>query len=618
MKKFILLTLLLLILPRLCIAQFRFAVFADLHITKSEPAVEDLKKAVDQVNATPHIDFVLVAGDITEEGDRTSLGKAKAILDQLKVKYYIIHGNHETTWSESGMTSFGDIFGGERFKFTHDDFLFLGFNTGPFIRMGDGHVVPQDINWLKKELEEHGKEKPVILVTHYPLKDGDVDNWFDVTDAVRPYNIRTFIGGHYHSNREYRYDGIPGLLNRSTLRAKDEVGGYCIYDVTQDSIVVYEQTIGGEPRQWASLSLKEKYYDAQGAQDKYPDFSINAQYPQVNAAWLVQTGVGIYSSPTVWNDKVYVGDDVGTLTCYNLKNGKKLWDFKSDHRIVGTPEAKDGVVVFGSADKHIYGLNAKNGKLLWKVAATEPVLGAVTIDNGVAYIGASDGTFRAINIHTGNVNWAYTGIKGYIVAKPLVEDNKVIFGAWDNTLYALDTHTGAERWKWTGGLTRMHFSPASVWPVSAHGKVFITDPQRALTAINLANGETIYRTFQSVVRETIGLSEDKERIYSKTMNDSIVCFATTTDTPTQIWTSNVGFGYEHAPSMPVEKEGVVFGSTKNGLMFGLEAESGKVLWKHKVGNSLISTVVPLSKDKVLFTATGGEVGLLEINASNKK
>ena len=33
--------------------------------------------------------------------------------------------------------------------------------------------------------------------------DGDVDNWYEVTDAVRPYNVRLFIGGHYHSNRDY-------------------------------------------------------------------------------------------------------------------------------------------------------------------------------------------------------------------------------------------------------------------------------------------------------------------------------------------------------------------------------------------------------------------------------
>jgi len=45
----------------------------------------------------------------------------------------------------------------------------------------------------------------------------------------------------------------------------------------------------------------------------------------------------------------------------------------------------------------------------------------------------------------------------------------------------LNKADGKELWKWTGGLTRMHFSPAAVWPVAAEGKVFITDPQRAMT-----------------------------------------------------------------------------------------------------------------------------------------
>ena len=126
------------------------------------------------------------------------------------------------------------------------------------------------------------------------------------------------------------------------------------------------------------------------------------------------------------------------------------------------------------------------------------------------------------------------------------------------------------------------------------------------------NGKTVWRTFESQVRETVGLSEDGKQIYSKTMNDSIVCFATQGDEPKKLWASNVGFGYEHAPSMPQEKEGVMYGSTKEGLIFALDAQTGKVIWKHKIGNSLINTVVPLNKKEVLFTATSGEVGLLRM------
>ena len=593
--------------------QFRFAHLTDLHLSPNNPnPTEDLLRSVAQINATDGIDFVLVTGDITEEGDRASMEKVKSCLDLLKVKYYVALGNHETKWSDSGCTAFGEIFGSERFEFEHKGFLFLGFNSGPLMRMAYGHVVPQDIRWMTERMEQAGKDKPVMLVTHYPMKDGDVDNWYEVTDAVRPYNIRLFIGGHYHANRNERYDGIPGILMRSNLRDKDGKQGYGIYEVTSDSIKVFTQRIGEPAKQWASFSLTEQYYDRQGKAEKYPDFSVNQEYSKAKEQWVVQTGVGIYCSPAVEKDKVFVGDDLGCLTAYALKNGKKLWSFASGKRIVGTPAVSEGIVVFGSADRNIYGLNAADGSLRWKVEAAEPVLGAVTIHEGIAYVGASDKTFRAIDIQTGKVVWSYEQVKGYIETKPLVVDDKVIFSAWDNTLYALEKATGKEVWKWTGGLTRMHFSPAAVWPVASNGKVFIADPQRAMTAVNLQNGETVWRTFRSQVRETIGLSEDGERVYSKTMNDSIVCYSTLTDTPEQVWASNVGFGYEHAPSMPLEKDGVVYGSTKEGLLFALEAKTGKIIWKHKIGNSLINTVLPLNGREVLFTATSGEVGLIRM------
>lgn len=598
-------------------AVFRFAQLTDIHLSPNNPnPTEDLLRSIAQINATDSIDFVLVTGDIAEEGDRTTMEKVKSCLDLLKVKYYVVLGNHETKWSDSGCTAFGEIFGGERFEFEHKGFLFLGFNSGPLMRMAYGHVVPQDIRWMTETMDRYNAgnsrpDKPVILVTHYPMTEGDVDNWYEVTDAVRPYNIRLFIGGHYHRDRDLRYDGIPGILMRSNLRDKDEKPGYGIYEITEDSILVYTQRIGEPKKQWAAFSLTDSYYDRNEKAEKYPDFSVNKEYAQVQEQWIVQTGAGIYCSPAVEKDKVFVGDDLGRLTAYALKNGKKLWSFQSGKRIVGTPAVSEGIVVFGSADCKIYGLDAQNGNLLWTVEAAEPVLGAVTIENGIAYIGASDHTFRAVNICTGEVKWAFAGVRGYIETKPLVTDNKVIFGAWDNTLYALNKADGKELWKWTGGLTRMHFSPAAVWPVAADGKVFITDPQRAMTAINIETGNTVWRTFQSMVRETIGLSEDKERIYSKTMNDSIVCYSTKGDQPHKLWASNVGFGYEHAPSMQVEKNGVVFGSTKEGLIFALEATTGKVLWKHKTGNSLISTVVPLDNNRVLFTATSGETGMLK-------
>lgn len=616
MRKIFLSALFCLIFSLLRGENFRFALLTDIHVNADSLAYNDLKRSVEQINKTKNLDFVIVAGDVTEEGDRASLKRVKYLLDQLNVKYYITSGNHETKWSESGATDFSQIFGSDRFRFENKGFLFLGFNSGPVIRMADGHVSPQDISWMKKELEVAGKDKPVIIITHYPLQDGDIDNWYDVTDAIRSYNIRVVLGGHYHRNLLLAYDEIPGIINRSNLRGKEKVGGYSLYEVNSDSILVYEHKIGGEPQKWAGYSLKKNYYLNNKSGFKRPDYSVNSKYKQVKESWMVKTGAGIYSSPVVYNKNVFVGDDLGYLSCYSLKNGKKKWSFKSDNRIVGTPAGGNGVLVFGSADKNIYGINAKTGKLIWKCPAAEAVLGAVTIADGIAYIGASDHIFRALDVKTGKLCWEYTSVRGYVETRPLLYEGKVIFGAWDNHLYALDKVTGKELWRWNGGLTRMHFSPAAVWPVAADGKVFITDPQRAMTAIDSNTGQTVWRTFQSTVRETIGLSADKMRLYSKTMQDSVVCFSTQGNVPKQIWATNVKFGYEHAPSMLEEKDGVVFGSTKSGVIFALDALSGKLLWKHKVGNSLISTVVPLSAKACVFTSTSGEFGVLRAPDTN--
>ena len=79
--------------------QFRFAHLTDLHLSPNNPnPTEDLLRSVAQINATDGIDFVLVTGDITEEGDRASMEKVKSCLDLLKVKYYVALGNHETKW----------------------------------------------------------------------------------------------------------------------------------------------------------------------------------------------------------------------------------------------------------------------------------------------------------------------------------------------------------------------------------------------------------------------------------------------------------------------------------------------------------------------------------------
>lgn len=605
-------------LPTMAGEPFRFALLTDIHINAKETsATEDLRNSVKQINATDNLDFVLVTGDIADEGDRASLILAKQELDKLKIPYYIIMGNHDQKWSESGCMDFKHIFGYERFKFEHKGYLFLGFNCGPLMRMALGHVPPEDIDWVKNELEKNGKNgKPVFLVTHMPMLPQDTDNWNDVTDAVRIYPVKAFIGGHYHKNSYLSYDGIPGIISITNLRKQgNDYSQYNEFELMADSMIVYTHPVGHPRYRWTAISLTKSYYDTKpGSPDMRPDFSINREYPAVKRVWEVASRAGIYSSPVPYKGKVYVADNLGRLSCYTEKDGRELWTYRTEGRIIGTPAIGKGVVVAGSADDNIYGVDAASGKLRWKVHTRRPVVSAVTTDKNVAYVGGSDSTFRAIDVTDGRIVWENHDVCGYVETKPLVTNDLVLFGAWDNSVYALDKQSGLLRWKWTTCAEKgMHYSPAAVWLVEAHNKVFLVDPERAMTALDIRTGDMLWRTYQSKVRESIGLSADKRRIYAKTMQDSVVCYATDTPSAHEIWASNVGFGYEHATVMLTEKDGVVFSSTKNGLIFAVDARTGRVYWKHKIGNTLVNTVVPLSKTEVLYTNEDGLIGKLKID-----
>ena len=604
------------ILSVLCLS---FALLTDLHISTSNPRpMEDLQRSIEDINKNPNIEFVVVTGDLTESGDRASIEAVKAALDGLKVPFYAASGNHETTWSESGVMDFTRVFGDSRFAFSHDGKYFIGFNSGPVIRMADGHVAPQDIAWLKHNLDSVSAagETPIFVFTHYPLRNGDVDNWYDVTDVLRQHNVQCVMGGHYHRNLLFNCDGIADVLNRSNLRDKDATNGYSIISVT-DSIRFYERRLGNEAIEqkgeevWLCLPYGKKEYGPSN-ESLRPDFSVNKEYKNVQRVWHKALKGGIYSTPVTDGKSLFIGDDVGVMYSLDKKTGKTNWTFDTGMRIVGSPAVDAGVVVFGSANYNIYGLDVKTGKELWHVTTQQAVMGAATIHEGIAYIGGGDGKMYAIDIHSGEVKWAFGELKNYVLTRPLVYNNKLYFGTWDTHFYALNLADGSLVWKWNNGKGNPKLSPASVWPVAANGKVFITAPDRYFTCLDAETGEQVWRTKEYKVRETVGMSEDGKTVYSKCMWDTVVAMDATTKEPITRWVTHADFGYEHNPAMPLEKDGTLWVSTKNGLLLGMDAETGKVLWRHKIGNSILNTPLPLSDKECIFTSSEGTITYIRI------
>jgi outer membrane protein assembly factor BamB/predicted phosphodiesterase len=615
---------------------FRFAWLSDTHVG-SATAEEDLRRSMHDINSMNEIAFTILSGDITELGWNEQFRLAKIILDSLKKPYFITPGNHDTKWSESGCTEFSKIWGSDKFAFeygrrlptvddstrrglpTHrvvDDSLsglrFIGLHEGPIMKMGDGHFPPEDLRWLDSVLTHlPDKNQPLVFVTHYPLDNG-IDNWYEFIGRVKHFNTQAVLVGHGHGNKAYTFEGIPGTMGRSNLRARQPVGGYTIVDIRNDTMLFSERIPGQETKSpWRLIPLLKHDYRLDSTAHDRPDFSINKRFPSVHLVWKYESGYTIASTPAVVGNRVIVGNSSGTVECLSLDMGTRLWSFSTGATVYSTPQIADGKVVFGSSDRNIYCLDVPSGKPLWKLTTGAPVVAAPSIENGVVYIGGSDGKFRAIDLSSGKLKWVFDGVGAFVETKPLLYKGKVIFGAWDTYLYALNTNDGSLAWKWSNGNKTLNLSPAACWPVASGGKIFIVAPDRAMTAIDAETGTTVWRSSRYQVREMIGVSEDGSRIYARCMTDTVVAFSPTAASQEIIWVTNCGYGYDIDPSMPREKDGTVFFGTKNGLVFALDGKSGALRWEYKIGVTIVNTLVPLDARHVVATDLDGRVMLIE-------
>ncbi|RZK38652.1 MAG: metallophosphoesterase [Pedobacter sp.] len=610
MKKFVLLLLFLSFTINVFSQNFKYAFISDTHVGAST-GEEDLRRTIADINSQQDLDFVVITGDITEMGTNEELRLAKSIFSLLNIPYYIMPGNHDTGWSESGGVSFIKEFGYDKFTFDHKGYRFIACASGPYVRMSDGHIPRDATIWLDKVLKKTSKTMPIIFLNHYPI-DNSLDNWYEITDRLKTRNIQYIINGHGHNNTAMNFEGIPATMGRSNLRAKDTIGGYNIVNMKKDTVYFSVKKPGkAQLAHWRKIPLKT----FQPATEKYvrPSYEVNSKYNNVKALWTYHSSANVVNTPASNQNMVVFGNSLGYVEALNRSTGKKTWTFKTKGAIYSSPVISEQLVILGSGDGTIYALNVNNGKLVWKLTTDNAILSSPIIDGDKVLIGGSDNTFRAIAVKTGKLIWKFSDVEGTMVGKPLIYRGKVIFGSWGRHLYALDLKTGTLVWKWNNGSGNRMLSPAMCTPVATNGVVYIAAPDRFLTAINAANGETVWRTKEAAVRESIGLSADSSVVYGKTMQDEIVAFKTNTTSPVLAWKINAGFGYEHTPSDLVEKDGVVFYGTKNGVVYTFDAINRQNLWLHKIDNSMINTIYPIDGKNIIVSTMDGKVTLLQNN-----
>jgi len=593
---------------------FQFAHISDTHIGSAPTAADDLRATVKDINANPDLKFAIITGDITEFGADTELRQAKAILDSLNKPWYVIPGNHDGNWSESGANSFRTIFGSETTIFEYGGLLFAGTACGPNMRMGPGQVPHEDLVWLDSVLKHlPSPDMPIVYLNHYP-QDSAQNNWYEAMDMLKQHNLQLILCGHWHTNHRLQAEGVPEIVGRSNLRAKDTIGGYNIVTIHGDS-VAYQEKKPGLPAGpvWATALLYDHHFSTDTAHYYRPSFSVNTRYPKVHQQWVYQAKSDIGTGNVVLNHWVIGTDTDGWIFALDRTTGKKVWGYRTGGKIYSTPAATHDYVVAASTDSYIYCL--KDGKLVWRFQTGKPNVAAPVIETGVVYIGGSDGHFRALELATGKLQWDFDQVKGFVVDKPLVYGGRVYFGCWANDFYALDKATGRLEWKWNSGAANRMFSPAACWPVAAGGRVFIVAPDNVMTALDARSGRVIWRSRAPKlrVRESMGLSADSSLVYVKTMEGVVIGVSTSAPALRIDWQSPVQLGYELAPTALLEKNDIILIPTHSGTVWALSRKNGSLLWRYKVSNCMVNGILPLKDRRYVVSTMDGKLTCIGVD-----
>jgi outer membrane protein assembly factor BamB len=214
--------------------------------------------------------------------------------------------------------------------------------------------------------------------TGFELWNHSTGNVVDSSPAV--VNGRVFIGS---------WDGNVYCLDADT---GEEVWWYQTGDwvVSSPAVVDDRVFVGSKDKKVYCFDADPSDGNDEGFDD--PDGVI------YDLIWTHSTGYWVYSSPAVYNGKVYIGAfeeypaTGGSFMCLNASTGTTVWLYNdTGDWVVSSPAVASGKVYFGCHDDNVYCLNATNGKMIWKYATGGWVKCSPSVADGKVYVGSSDG-----------------------------------------------------------------------------------------------------------------------------------------------------------------------------------------------------------------------------------
>ena len=169
--------------------------------------------------------------------------------------------------------------------------------------------------------------------------------------------------------------------------------------------------------------------------------------------WKNEHKVFFISQIKVDRDRFYVLDASNIFTCYSLSNGKKIWEFKGETKLINSQQQTSVIinkenVIFNNSKGEIISLDKMSGNLNWLTPTIEygESLQSFLVKNSdlvlnddSIYFSNTNNSFFSLDVNLGLVNWKQS-INSYL--RPVIIDNIVLTISPKGYLYILDKKSG--------------------------------------------------------------------------------------------------------------------------------------------------------------------------------
>jgi outer membrane protein assembly factor BamB/predicted MPP superfamily phosphohydrolase len=620
---------------------FTFVQITDAHVSDSTSQA-DLKRVLDDVLSLEQPPaFILATGDLSDFGQKSTLSAYKEIMDTSGLPYYSLLGNHDTRWSGLSRDQQTHLLQTPNpVSFLYNGVQIIGLNSGLPLEAW-GHISPEQISWMKSEVDALPANMPRIVASHHPYLYPD-RNYMPPNEELLALLERTpvslYLNGHGHSFKHWELNGVRHQMGGATVHKRT----YLLIHVDTDSIRIDYREAGREtPLDSRTMSLLPPdpslfHLDRVVQYEEQNRLSIAVDWPDGPPAdsliWHIQRNEGPWLPASYDPEQQVVQDTLdrwhtgfNTLSlrardasgAYRFRSGtfersgtvgRPLWTRELDERVQAAVYAQDHVIT-ATGSGRIVALDPETGRLQWQQMLEGSIRKGLVVTDRDVFAATTSGLIASLSPQDGRIRWRRQ-LDAAINAEPRPYQDVVYVATGSGSLYQLDRDTGQQRWSAQTG------DHIQAQPWATDSTVFVGSWDRHFYAIDAGTGSVRWtrvlhdsKYFAPATASPITGGDNIIFIGAAWGEGAPSVYGCDPDSGEIRWTYPLSAHY----SSPVVVDSLVILGAIEGRLYALNVNTGELAWEVPTGEALFDSSPVVYGDEVYISTLFGSLFQVDVS-----